>query len=110
MRSSAIKVGARTYAITNLNDADFDLLLAQKGVVDGEVKSFIDYDEQLIVVRDNLRPDHKRELVIHELIHAELDDIGYQQDVVSERLVRIIAARVHLLLDRGLVDVLHEVE
>ena len=106
MSSSAIKIGARTYAIASLSDEDFDVLLSRKIEPDGDIKSFIDYDEQLIVVRGRLRPDHKRELIIHELIHACVEDAGLQQE---EGFIRSIAARLNSLIDENLFDVLREV-
>lgn len=102
-------MGARTYAIAGLNDEEFDLLLAQKGVFDDEVKSFIDYDEQLIVVRNRLSPDHRSELVIHELIHACIEDSGMQQDERIEAFVTALSPRINSLFAEGLASVMREV-
>lgn len=107
MLSSAIKVGARTYAVACIDDVDFDLLLAQRGIIDGDVKSFIDYDEQLVVVRARLTTDHRRELIVHELIHAALADSGAEQGEASERLVSVLAPRMSEML-AGLNDVLKD--
>jgi hypothetical protein len=59
MQSSAIRVGARLYSIVSLDDENFDILLSQKNVHDSAIKSFVDYDEQLIVIRDRLSQEHK---------------------------------------------------
>lgn len=110
MRSSAINVGNRCYSIASLNDEDFDLILYQKNVVDvAAVKSFVDYDDQLIVVREKLSSDHKQELVLHELIHACLEDAGNSQVDVVEEFVTILAPRLSALLSSGLIDVLNDV-
>lgn len=99
MQSSFIRIGARTYSVALLDDADFDLLLAQQEVIDSEIKSFIDYDEQLIIVRARLCDDHKRELVLHELIHACLEDSGACQNEVTEAFVSVMAPRLNLAFD-----------
>lgn len=108
MLSSAIKMGARTYAVVCLSDDDFDTLLAQKRVYDSEVKSFIDYDEQFVAVRQRLLPDHRRELVIHELIHAAAMDAGIVQDDRSEEIIAALAPRLNGMLLSGLNAVLRE--
>jgi Zn-dependent peptidase ImmA (M78 family) len=93
-----------------LDDELFNLLLAQKGVTEvDDIKSFTDYDEQLVAVRSRMRPDHRRELVMHELLHAALDDTGIEQDERSEKLISVLAPRIVQLLDASLVDVLQEV-
>lgn len=109
MQSSAIRVGARTYAVASLSDDDFDVLLAQKGVHDDDVKSFIDYDEQLVAVRERLRLDHRRELVVHELCHAAAADAGIKQDERSEEIIAMLAPRLNSMLANGLAAVLREV-
>ena len=101
-------MGARTYAIACLTDEDFDLILAQRAVHDGDIKSFIDYDEQLIVVRSRLQPDHRRELIVHELIHAAAADAGLQQNDITEGLIAALAPRLSVMLVDGLNDVLDE--
>lgn len=108
MQSSAIKIGARTYAIACLSDDDFDQILALKGVYDDDVKSFIDYDEQLIVVRERLQADHRRELITHELVHAALDDAGCPQDERSEQIIAALSPRLNDMIMNGLIIVLKE--
>jgi Zn-dependent peptidase ImmA (M78 family) len=108
MRSSAIKVGARTYAIACLEDEEFELLLAQKGIHNESIKSFIDYDEQLIVLRNRLHPEHIRELILHELIHACLEDSGVTQDEIVEQFVSVLAPRLNDLLINKLENVISE--
>lgn len=107
-QSSAIKVGARMYAVACLDDDDFDVLLDQHGVIDDDVKSFIDYDEQLIAVRQRLQLDHRHELIIHELIHAAAADAGMSQDDRSEAVIAALAPRLNAMLT-GLITVLRDV-
>ena len=63
-------------------------------------------DEQLIVVRERLKSDHKRELIIHELLHVCLEDIGYQQSQYTEELITILAPRINALLDEHIIKVI----
>jgi hypothetical protein len=91
-----------------LDDGDFDVVLAQRGVHDASVKSFIDYDEQLIGVRARLCSDHRRELIVHELVHAMVEDAGIVQDDRVEQIVTAMAPRLNSLLDGGLLSVLRE--
>lgn len=110
MRSTAIKVGNRTYSIALLNDVEFDSALSCYGLCDEDVKSFIDYDDQIIVVREKLREDHRQELVLHELIHACINDVGLKQDEHVEQFVSVLAPRLSCLLSSNLSDVLLELK
>jgi hypothetical protein len=94
MKSSAIKVGNRVYSIASVDDATFDLVLSQKGVQDPEIKSFIDYDDQLILVRDRLQSDHKKELLLHELLHSCMEDSGMVQDEFVENFIKVLSPRL----------------
>lgn len=106
MKSSAIKVGARTYSIATVDEQTFDAVLHQRGVDDPDVKSFVDYDDQVILVRDRLTREHRRELVLHELIHACIEDAGLN-DESTERFVSVLAPRLNQLIE-GLNVVLDE--
>ena len=100
MQSSSIKVGNRTYAIALVNDNDFDALLSNLNQLDYDVKSFVDYDEQLIVVRSRLRPDHQRELIVHEVLHACIEDSGTMIDrELIESVVSLMAPRLSTLIE-----------
>ena len=98
MQSSAIKIGSRTFAIALLDDRTFDQILSRRTNEPEPVKSFIDYDDQLICVREKLKYDHKRELILHEILHACLDDSGIDDDD-NERLISILAPRLIGLVD-----------
>ena len=108
MRSNTIKVGARTYTLICLEDKEFELLLEQRGVHNESIKSFIDYDEQLIALRQKLRPEHIRELILHELIHACLEDSGVTQNEEAEQFVSVLAPRLNDLMSNKLNDVINE--
>jgi microcystin degradation protein MlrC len=109
MQSSAIRVGARLYSIVSLDDENFDILLSQKNVHDSAIKSFVDYDEQLIVIRDRLSQEHKQELVLHELLHACAEDAGISQDQAFETFVGMFSPRLNDLVFNGLFSVLRDV-
>lgn len=101
-------MGNRTYTLTTLSDDDFHHLLTSLTSEDdvSDVKSFIDYDDQLICVRDRLKPDHKQELFVHELIHACAEDAGVTQDDKTESIIRAFAPRISTLMSEGLLDVI----
>lgn len=99
MKETHVKVGNRRYNVRSLDDETFDTTLANYGVYDESVKSFIHYDEQLIVIRDRLSAEHKQELIIHELIHACIEDTGTEQ---SEEFVSVLAPRLSALMSAGL--------
>ena len=94
MKSSAIKVGNRIYSIASVDDSTFDLVLSQKGVQDPEIKSFIDYDDQIILVRDRLQDNHKKELLLHEILHSCLEDSGMVQDEFAENFIKVLSPRL----------------
>lgn len=100
MKSHDILVGNRTYSVVVLDRESFFQALSKLGVDDG-VKSFIDYDVQTIVLRGDLQKDHLRELVVHELLHACLEDAGFDQDDVSERLIKVLSPRLSTLLSNN---------
>lgn len=99
MKSSAIKIGNRTYSIASIDDESFDLFLAQRGVIDDQIKSLVDYDDQLILVREKLQKDHKKELILHEILHSCIEDAGVQQDENIENFIRILSPRLVCLID-----------
>ena len=108
MQSTAIKVGNRTFSIALLNDVDFDQILFCHGVNDKDIKSFVDYDDQIIIVRNKLQADHRQELILHELIHVCLGDVGISETEQMEQYTSILAPRLSCLLSSGLFDVLEE--
>jgi len=106
MKSTNILIGNRKYDILSLNDEDFDYILFKKDAYDPQVKSFIDYDDQLICVRDRLKNDHKQELVLHELLHACAEDAGIDQDENFEKFVRSFSPRLSSLVSNDLKNVI----
>lgn len=108
MKSHDILVGSRTYSVTVLGRECFFQTLSKLGVeddsVDDSVKSFINYDTQTIVLRGDLKRDHLRELVVHELLHACLEDAGFDQDDVSEKLIRVLSPRLSCLLSNNVLN------
>jgi hypothetical protein len=98
--TSEIKIGARTFTIASVDDQKFDALLGRACIEpDDVIKSFVDYDNQLIVVRHRLPGDYKRELVLHEIIHVCLEDSGFAQDDVVEQFVSILSPRLAQIVD-----------
>jgi Zn-dependent peptidase ImmA (M78 family) len=109
MLSTSIKVGNRLYAVASLRDDVFDLILSQRNVHDLDVKSFVDYDDQVIIVRDRLTAAHKQELILHELVHACLYDSGIVNDEHAEQFVSALAPRLSCLFSEGLIDLLTKI-
>ena len=67
---------------------------------DHDVKGFIDYDEQLIAIRSRLKPDHQRELIVHEVLHACVEDSGTMIDRdLAESIVSLMAPRLSTLIE-----------
>ena len=104
MLSTSIKIGNRMYSIASLCDEDFDLILMKYRIFDQEIKSFIDYDDQIIVVREKLPIDYQQELILHELLHACLNDAGIEQGKDDERFINILAPRLSSLISSGIVE------
>lgn len=109
MKLENIFVGNRNYQIFSLNDEDFDSILFKKNLHNSEIKSFIDYDEQVICVRNKLKIDHRQELILHELLHACAEDSGFDQDEKFELFIRSFAPRLSSLLSSGLQNVINNV-
>lgn len=104
MKSHDILVGSRTYSIVALDRESFSQVLSKLDVEDDSVKSFVNYDTQTIVLRGDLKRDHLRELVVHELLHACLEDAGFDQDDVSEKLIRVLSPRLSCLLSNNVLN------
>lgn len=104
MKSRDILVGSRTYSIVALDRESFSQVLSKLDVEDDSVKSFVDYDTQTIVLRGDLKSDHLRELVVHELLHACLEDAGFEQDDASEKLIRVLSPRLSCLLSNNVLS------
>jgi len=96
--------------VVAVDDESFDSVVA-KGCDDpSSVKSVISYDDDVIIVRNRLTYDHKRELVLHELIHACLEDSGVAEQLPeAETFVKVLAPRLIQLLDQELVNLLDDV-
>lgn len=109
MKLLSILVGNRNYNIASLNDEDFDNILFKKDAYDPQVKSFIDYDDQLICVRERLKSDHKQELILHELLHACAEDAGIDQDEKFELFVKSFSPRLSSLLSCGLQNIISKI-
>lgn len=110
MQSSSIRVGARLYTVVLLNDARFDASLNAKWIDSpSTAASYIDYDAQEIVIRSKMKPDHIRELLLHELMHAMLEDTGANCQVECEKFVSVLAPRMNQLMSDGLPSLLDDV-
>lgn len=107
--SCNIKIGSRVYSIISVDDDSFETYLCKLDLVENkDIKSFIDYDEQLVLIRQRLKRDHKRELVLHEIIHACLEDSGASQMIDVEHFVSILSPRLIQIVDQ-LASVIHEI-
>lgn len=95
MQCTNIKIGAKTYSIGIISNEDFDLQLSQYSVNDETIKSFIDYDNQIILIREGFSIEYTRELILHEMIHAFLADVGIETDEKVEQFVSILSPRMN---------------
>ena len=110
-KTKSINIGSRKYEIILADDELFFSFLSKKNQSDfEEAKSFVDYDDQVIFIRDALKSDFKRELLIHELMHACLEDSGIiLQDEVCEAFIKAISPRLNGLLSNNLVNLLKDI-
>ena len=100
MKSSFIKIGARNYSIAILDDDAFNVALSKRTNDCDDAKSFVDYDDQIILVRGNLSYEHKKELIVHELLHACLEDSGSMHGEIEEKMISALAPRLNEFFDR----------
>jgi Zn-dependent peptidase ImmA (M78 family) len=108
-----IQIGNREFAIVQTDDEVFDHYLLKAGVELNDlrdIKSFVDYDENMILIRKRLDENHKRELLIHELLHASLEVQCIPQDESTEKFITMISPRVYELFKNGLSEILYRVE
>lgn len=110
-KTKSIKVGSRKYEIIFADDELFFSTLSKKNENDfDDAKSYIDYDDQVIFIRSCLKSDFKRELLIHELLHACIEDSGIAtQDEICEMLIRILSPRLNQLLTENLATLLKDI-
>ncbi|HEL1704843.1 TPA: ImmA/IrrE family metallo-endopeptidase [Streptococcus suis] len=59
---------------------------------------YCDYEQQIIYVRESLSEERKRQVLIHELTHAMLQEAGYKEQ--DEDLV----TRFSIILHQVLID------
>lgn len=98
MRLSTIKIGNKSYSIGIVDVETFNVYLSQKNIFDNDVKSFIDYDEQIILIKNSYSKEYIHELLIHELLHACFTDSGFEQDEMAEKLISVLSPRIACLL------------
>jgi len=92
-----------------LDDAAFTFSLAKRGINDREIKSFVDHDTQEIVIRRSLMKDHRCELLMHELMHACLEDSG-NEFMHAEEFIRVLAPRFAALFRANLAKLIFDLE
>lgn len=110
MLSSSIKIGSRLYSVGIIDDESLDVFLSQKyQTEDVEIKSLIDYDDQIILVKNSLGALRKEELVVHEILHACLEDSGYDQSEASENIITCMAPRLASIIRSQLPALLHDI-
>lgn len=99
MQSTSIKIGSRTYSIGVIDNESFDIFLQQKHqIADSSIKSLVDYDDEVILVRDSYSTKMKRELILHEILHACLEDSMFSQDERSEEFISVLTPRLSSLI------------
>jgi Zn-dependent peptidase ImmA (M78 family) len=92
------KIGAKLYSIDEYSKIEFDNILQIFGSNNFDAKSFILYDQQIIGIRSELHENTKKEYLIHELLHAMLDDSGLSEDKEVEQFIKVLAPRINAFI------------
>lgn len=100
-----IKIGSRVYSVKVCEShGDFEHMLHERGENDvTSIKSFVSYDESLIVVRPGMSSDVQNERVVHELLHAAIENSGLlnvdeQSQPFIEKIVSALTPRLMSLV------------
>lgn len=63
---------------------------------DRNLWGYCDYEQQIIYIRESLSEQKKRQVLIHEVTHAILNEAGYKEQ--DEELVNRISIVLHQVL------------
>ncbi len=109
-----MKIGAKTYKLILLTSVKVEKILEEMGLAPDISKNkvgFIDYYSQIIYVKSDIHHDLLAETILHEILHAIVDDSGisairFDPNVdISESIVAILSSRLLATL-RDNVDIL----
>lgn len=90
-----LKIGSKKYSVRiSFSHADFERELAERGCDDVRTaRSFVSYEESLIVVRPGMSHDVQRERIVHEAIHAAVEDSGLiEHDEENTRSIETVVS------------------
>lgn len=102
-KAYTLKIGAKSYQLNFIDSKKMDSLLESLGVNKELILNKVgvtDYYLQQIFIRSDVHPDLISECVLHELLHAMLDDAGINSIPViqgvdlSETVVTITSPRL----------------
>jgi len=89
---SNIKIGGRVYSviITNHNN-----ILNENP----DAQAYVNHQDREIVIRDVGNIEHKKEYMLHEILHALIDDTGveFEQHKTIETIVSVLTPRLMAL-------------
>lgn len=100
--SHPLKIGSKVFTVTTFDSSDFEhkLLSICPSVENLDQRmGFIEYHRQEIYVRGDVHPDVTRECLMHEILHAILDDAGLAVlsgkdiDDLNEVIVSLVTPR-----------------
>ena len=103
MQSKIVKVGAKFYEFVKLPNDDFELYLAKKGL-NKTKKCFIDVEEQLVLVKEGLKPESYQELLLHQLLILFANDIGMQFDDRIQMFISLLVPRLNDVIESGVLN------
>lgn len=93
MNNYPIKIGGKKYKLSLTNHKTDEIFKDNE-----EANGYIKYDLSEINIRSSNSSDVIKESIIHELLHALLDDSGVE-DLNTEKLVKILTPRLNALLE-----------
>ena len=92
-----VRVGQKDYSIIELQDDNFSEFLSSIGEISNvalNAKAFIVYDQQIICVRAGLHPQTRDESIVHEIMHAMLEESGHSETIDAEKFISILAPQL----------------
>lgn len=86
------KIGARVYGIS-IESPEINKVFQENDTAYG----YIDYVSGKIKLRSDISKDFQTETLLHELLHAMLDNSGIE-DINLDKITKVLAPRLHALL------------
>ena len=102
IQKSQFKIGAKTFQLNCIESINFDNLLQELGIdisIARDKIGFIDQYKKKIYVRSDVSEQLQRETLIHEILHALLEDSGISS-LNGQKLINIEEIIVSILSPR----------